>query len=263
MEKEDKRGIFFGVIGVLTLIVAIIGASFAYFSINARSDDDALVVKAATVRIKYTNGDTIDMESLIPSERDIALKTYRRAVLGGKYSTDSGMVDYQVCRDDDNYLVCGYYSFTLENDGENSVDINAFVVPTKLAEEVVDPDEPNKIIKEAEKPFTHLSFIMYDITDVSEEPIASMSDEEILGTPLYQGTVTYDEEGFGLLGVNKDKVYSLAGNGTTKKFRLFFWLDEAGEDNNKEQGATFKGTVHIDLAGANNDEHITGKADLG
>ena len=32
MEREDKRGVFFGVIGVLTLIVAIIGASFAYFS---------------------------------------------------------------------------------------------------------------------------------------------------------------------------------------------------------------------------------------
>ena len=38
MEKEDKRGIFFGVIGVLTLIVAIIGASLAYFSINAKSE---------------------------------------------------------------------------------------------------------------------------------------------------------------------------------------------------------------------------------
>ena len=29
MEREDKRGIFFGVIGVLTLIVAIIGESLA------------------------------------------------------------------------------------------------------------------------------------------------------------------------------------------------------------------------------------------
>ena len=37
MEREDKRGVFFGVIGVLTLIVAIIGASFAYFSINESS----------------------------------------------------------------------------------------------------------------------------------------------------------------------------------------------------------------------------------
>lgn len=53
MEKEDKRGIFFGVIGVLTLIVAIIGASFAYFSINAKSDKDAVKVKAASVQIVY------------------------------------------------------------------------------------------------------------------------------------------------------------------------------------------------------------------
>ena len=53
MEKEDKRGIFFGVIGVLTFIVAIIGASLAYFSINAKSEDNALTVKAATVKIVY------------------------------------------------------------------------------------------------------------------------------------------------------------------------------------------------------------------
>ncbi len=31
--KEDKRGIFLGIVGILTLIVAIIGASFAYFSL--------------------------------------------------------------------------------------------------------------------------------------------------------------------------------------------------------------------------------------
>ena len=53
MEREDKRGIFFGVIGVLTLIVAIIGASLAYFSINARSRENALTVQAATVKIVY------------------------------------------------------------------------------------------------------------------------------------------------------------------------------------------------------------------
>ena len=43
MEREDKRGVFFGVIGVLTLI----GASFAYFSINASSKQDAVNVSAA------------------------------------------------------------------------------------------------------------------------------------------------------------------------------------------------------------------------
>ena len=34
-ENNNGRGLFYGVIGVATLIVAIIGATFAYFSVNA------------------------------------------------------------------------------------------------------------------------------------------------------------------------------------------------------------------------------------
>ena len=78
MEREDKRGVFFGVIGVLTLIVAIIGASFAYFSINASSKQDAVNVSAASVKIVYTEGDQIAIENLIPSTREIAMKTLTR-----------------------------------------------------------------------------------------------------------------------------------------------------------------------------------------
>ena len=77
MEREDKRGVFFGVIGVLTLIVAIIGASFAYFSINASSKQDAVNVSAASVKIVYTEGDQIAIENLIPSTREIAMKTLK------------------------------------------------------------------------------------------------------------------------------------------------------------------------------------------
>ena len=33
MEREDKRGVFFGVIGVLTLIVAIIGHHLHIFQL--------------------------------------------------------------------------------------------------------------------------------------------------------------------------------------------------------------------------------------
>ena len=32
MENKNGQGIFYGVIGVATLVVAIIGATFAYFS---------------------------------------------------------------------------------------------------------------------------------------------------------------------------------------------------------------------------------------
>ena len=35
MENNNGRGIFYGVIGVATLVVAIIGATFAFFAASA------------------------------------------------------------------------------------------------------------------------------------------------------------------------------------------------------------------------------------
>ena len=82
MEREDKKGIFFGVIGVLTLIVAIIGASFAYFSINTKSNPDAITVNAASVKIVYDDGQELVLNDLIPSTQAVALETQRRALAG-------------------------------------------------------------------------------------------------------------------------------------------------------------------------------------
>ena len=111
--KEDKRGIFLGIVGVLTLIVAIIGASFAYFSLNARSNENAVKVQAATVQIVYEEGQNIAIENIIPSTQDVALETVRRA---GETRTGTGE-KYVACIDDNNYRVCGTYDFTLTNNG--------------------------------------------------------------------------------------------------------------------------------------------------
>ena len=168
MEREDKRGVFFGVIGVLTLIVAIIGASFAYFSINASSKQDAVNVSAASVKIVYTEGDQIAIENLIPSTREIAMKTLTRGLAGTTHEVEGAQVPYNA------------------------------------------------------------------------------------------EAGTYDVSGFSLLGSDINTTADLAGKGASKNYRLFVWLNEAGEDNNAEQGAIFKGTIHVDLPGANGD--ITGVA---
>ena len=76
-------------------------------------------------------------------------------------------------------------------------------------------------------------------------------------TQVYEGAVNYNEAGFGLLGDDINTTLSIDGGGTVKKYRLFIWLNEAEDANNAEQGATFKGTIHVDLQGAKN---ITGEA---
>lgn len=253
-KREEKRGIFFGVIGVLTLIVAIIGASFAYFSINTRSRENAVTVNAASVQIVYDDGQDLLLKDLIPSTQAIALETQRRALAGEQYNIDDegNKANYEVCKDDKGYTVCGIYEFTLTNKGVNPVDIMATIEPSALNSAVTDT-ESGEVITPAEKPFSNLKFIMYDISDVT----ASTPVEGQNGTKIYEGNMGYTK--FGLLADDVTAVRNLPGNGTTKKYRMFIWLNEAGEANNAEQGATFRGTVHIDLAGAENG-NITGEA---
>ena len=185
MEREDKRGVFFGVIGVLTLIVAIIGASFAYFSINASSKQDAVNVSAASVKIVYTEGDQIAIENLIPSTREIAMKTLTRGLAGTTHEVEGAQVPYTTCKDDNNYTTCGYYEFSLTNNSENAVKVKAYVVPTALTEGKVG--------------FSNLMFTLYDRTGID--------DKSNNGTQVYEGKVpynaeagTYDVSGFSLLG---------------------------------------------------------------
>ena len=201
MEREDKRGVFFGVIGVLTLIVAIIGASFAYFSINASSKQDAVNVSAASVKIVYTECDQIAIENLIPSTREIAMKTLTRGLAGTTHEVEGSQVPYTTCKDDNNYTTCGYYEFSLTNNSENAVKVKAYVVPTALTEGKVG--------------FSNLKFTLYDRTGIVDK-----SDN---GIQVYEGTVPYnaegakyDESGFSLLGSDINTTADLAGKGASK-----------------------------------------------
>lgn len=234
--REDKRGIFLGIIGVLTLIVAIIGASFAYFSVNARSTEDAVTITAASVKIVYADGQIVQASNLIPSTKSIALETQRRALAAESYQKDGETIPYEMCKDDNGYTVCGTYDFTLTNSGANAVDVTATIIPSSTTPEVQ---------------FTNLKFSLYDITDVAAD--AAPADQN--GTQVHEGYVTYSE--FGILSSSTTTTVNIPGNDTTKKYRLFFWLDEAGANNDPEQGASFAGTINVELSGANT---ITGDA---
>ncbi len=76
MNENNGKGIFYGVIGVATLIVAIIGATFAYFS---ASQEDKTTIKGETntdlasgleisvSKVKWKNADETVNENLVPA----------------------------------------------------------------------------------------------------------------------------------------------------------------------------------------------------
>ena len=49
-ERNNGKGVFYGVIGVATLVVAIIGATFAYFTASA-SNNNVIKGNMATVQL--------------------------------------------------------------------------------------------------------------------------------------------------------------------------------------------------------------------
>ncbi len=101
--KKNGQGIFYAVIGVATLLVAIVGATFAYFSATANSAVNAIATESATLSLGFSDVVTGLKHHLIPmNEADALFKNEP-----GTASTD--------CIDINGNEVCSTYQFTISN----------------------------------------------------------------------------------------------------------------------------------------------------
>lgn len=109
MEENRKGpGVFYAVIGVATLVVAIIGATFAYFTAT-ESDATTVAGEAATagLSLTVTKVSTDATGGLIP----IAESLLNNGLAGDTASDD------KMCLDKDSNTVCQVYKITVENTG--------------------------------------------------------------------------------------------------------------------------------------------------
>jgi len=110
MENNGKgMSIFYGVIGVATLVITIIGATFAYFSATTNSDDGAVTAAGATLSLAYTDKEDGPKTDLIPI--DVTLPEFNTGpFVGGVYEDDLGD-----CTDINGNNICSVYEFTISN----------------------------------------------------------------------------------------------------------------------------------------------------
>ncbi len=117
-EKHNGRGIFYGVIGVATLVVAIIGATFAYFTATASNETaingnftnvsfDLAVTKVTTA------GDVGGLIPMTNGQVDTAI---------GSANSDNG-----ICIDDNGNAVCQIYKIVATNNGSAQMFIDGYV----------------------------------------------------------------------------------------------------------------------------------------
>lgn len=127
MNNNNGRGreIFYGVIGVATLVVAIIGATFAYFTASA-VNNTTITGNAATINLsvavtKITHADE-NKGGMIPMSNSMVHPAVSKAD-GDVTSADTNS---GVCLDDNGNAVCQIYKITLTNSSTAAVMVDGY-----------------------------------------------------------------------------------------------------------------------------------------
>ena len=114
--NNNGRGIFYGVIGVATLVVAIIGATFAYFTAS-KTNNNVITGNAASITfgLKVERAEYNDATSgLIPMSNSMV-------------ETAVNNTDNNVCVDDNGNSVCQVYKITVTNTSTASMFLDGYV----------------------------------------------------------------------------------------------------------------------------------------
>ena len=116
-QKNNGRGIFYGVIGVATLVVAIIGATFAYFTATAGNNVITGNMASISLNLDVTKVTTVDetLGGMIPMSNNM---------IEPALAADKGK---GVCIDDNNNAVCQIYKITITNDSSAGQFVDGYV----------------------------------------------------------------------------------------------------------------------------------------
>ena len=125
MENKNGQGIFYGVIGVATLVVAIIGATFAYFSASVTANGDDITGNTANVAGSLSlEVERVDFEpSPAPSYDDLVPAAVAETEAGW------GSMLTHDCVDGD-YTGCHLYKVTAGTDTDVSASVEVVVTTT-------------------------------------------------------------------------------------------------------------------------------------
>ena len=254
--RNDNRGrdIFYGVVAIATLIVAIIGATLAYFSVTASSNEGAVSAVGGTVSIEYNDGQqvTAQAEKLIPSTFEVVKQVYADTI--GKLTTD----DFETpnaCLDENNREVCSAYRFTVRSDVERTI---------------------SATLNNEQNGFTYLSYAVFDVTnkvwlklnDGGKEylPLSACSNtnENVEDDCYTENPKAYvpNRAVNSIFGITAESGKTVNQTKTvaseTSEYELVLFIEENGENQNVDQGKEYKGTIVVEVIDGSSEGQITG-----
>ena len=188
MENNNGRGIFYGVIGVATLVVAIVGATFAYFAASTQGNTGKVATNAASVKgsLEITEGASYVAPDLIPADKATMISSFGHT---GDDKTNTGKCRGASAADHNaNYGMCSYYTFTINN--------KASVAATVYLSLKTDTNSFAKI-GEGEPKTQYLEYCVYEgtTTDTPTQDCKAVPETQeqftSVNLPAQTGTKTY------------------------------------------------------------------------
>lgn len=278
--QDNGRGIFYAVIGVATLVITLIGATFAYLTASTNSDPGAVTATGAKISLGYSDVKTGLKTNLIPIDTDLsnfAKTKYKDPSTEEEYYFSG--INVEDCRDVNKNNICSVYQFTISN--PESADKVAQYVYASF--EVVT------------NTFENLHFAVFKGTDqeikenlgytlgTSDVAITALTEDyEKTGDP--NKTYTKDEDDAerkhviankGDLVVAKTKIgkretaskpvvtfdfnnqlNQLLDDKESMTYTIILWVDEINSAQDGDQSASFQGTVKFTTEG--NSTGVTG-----
>ena len=281
-EKMRKKSNTFNlVIGLATLLIEILGATFAYFTMTNGSKENEIAVRSSYVSISYDGGTKVQADDLIPTNENVMLWAYQDRA--NEKFTDALEEEHSLqCIDSKNRKVCYVYQFTVRSDGEGET-TNITGIITVNQNEFIEQFKNSE--GEVTETKSGLSYMVFELTGddetktytkVSASQTASTNQKDIdkfgenndeykfvrFGLPTQEKqddeTVTTKSVDNYLFGADGHIDIT---NGVDHVYQIVIWLHDDNFDQNREQAKNFSGTIKINVKSDDNTENITGTRD--
>ena len=256
-DNNRKRDIFYGVIAVATLIIALIGATLAYFSLSVRSNEGAINAVSAIVSVEYKDGQAVIAQAteLIPATLAVVKEAYEHNLqaineqAAEPYSDDPDDPDerYNLCLDSKGQEICSVFRFSVVNN------ITGTGLPAKA------------ILQSERNEFTYLAYAVRNVTTGSWLTLDDTTNSQSKGIPKCDNAASnpldrcydideYDQKVYTTIA--KNSVFGYDSNSefneisitsVKQEYDLVVFIMENGENQNIDQGKQFSGTLIVDI----------------
>lgn len=249
MENSKGRGIFLGVVSVATLIVAIIGATFAWFSASVGSGENDVNLTA------YQFDAELTVDRVFPTAENASKKIIPfvpdKVLREGQGDATNNM-NYALneatdkCVDSSGYLVCSLYKITVTNNGSDAIELDGSVTtmetkPTETGTTLTaNGDLKAQVISYAEGKYTYT----HNLSKALALPNTVSESEKLIMDPA---TLTVGATP----GANTAELYVLV------------WLNDTTENQSTMMGASYKGQFIFSAVGMGAGNQLTGTFNLG